>query len=397
VRRLDQVLEDVLSVRGPELEAPEDADHLGVDVGDPDLADGPLPRALDLLLDLAAGPLEHLLDPGRMDAPVLDELVEGQPGHLATHGVEGGEHDGLGRVVDDEVHPGGGLEGPDVPALAADDPPLQVVRGQGEDADRRLRGLFRGHPLDRHGDHLAGPGLGLLPSLLLDLPDRCHGVALGLVGELGDEAVLGLLSRHTGDLLELATLLLLGSGELVANPRQLLLALLEGLLLALGLRDLGLQLLLALGQARVTAAGLLAPGADVLLRLLAHAGDLVLDLGEALLNGLLRLGLRFGDELLGAALGGVCVAGRHRLADGEPDGHAGHQRHQRGQCDVHRSSLQPGRRADPPRDEEGRDARFGPRLRPGVQPPACREVGDHVSVDLASRFSRRLGFVGLLS
>src|SRR4249920_539882 len=59
VRRLDEVLEDVLPVRGPELQAPEQPDHLGVHVGDHGVEHRLLARALDLLVDLPLRALER--------------------------------------------------------------------------------------------------------------------------------------------------------------------------------------------------------------------------------------------------------------------------------------------------------------------------------------------------
>ena len=60
---------------------------------------------------------------------------------LAAEGIVGGDENGLGRVVDDEIHTGVLLEGPDVPPLPADDPPLHVVSRDVDGADRGLGGV----------------------------------------------------------------------------------------------------------------------------------------------------------------------------------------------------------------------------------------------------------------
>src|SRR4029450_11453383 len=65
VRRLDEMLEDVLTVRGPELQPPEQPDHLGVHVGDPGVEHRLLAGSLDLLVDLLLRSVERLLDPRR--------------------------------------------------------------------------------------------------------------------------------------------------------------------------------------------------------------------------------------------------------------------------------------------------------------------------------------------
>lgn len=53
----------------------------------------------------------HLLDTGRVNAAVGDEVLEGDTGGLTTDRVEARKNDGLGRVVDHEVDAGNLLEG----------------------------------------------------------------------------------------------------------------------------------------------------------------------------------------------------------------------------------------------------------------------------------------------
>ena len=127
------------------------------------LEDRLLARLANVILELGLREVVHLLDPRRMDAAVLDQLLERRPGHLAPEAVEGREDDGLRRVVDDEVDAGEVLERADVAALAADDPALHVVRGQLDDGHGRLGGVARRHPLERVGDQRAARG-GATPS-----------------------------------------------------------------------------------------------------------------------------------------------------------------------------------------------------------------------------------------
>ena len=78
-------------------------------------------------LELGLGLVVGLLDPRRVDAPVLQQLLERHARDLAAHAVEAGEDDRVGRVVDDEVDAGEVLQRADVAALAADDAALHVV------------------------------------------------------------------------------------------------------------------------------------------------------------------------------------------------------------------------------------------------------------------------------
>src|SRR6266545_3999347 len=298
VGRLDQVLQDVLPVRGPELEPRSEEHQIGMHVGDPDLHHRLLAGPLDLLVDLLLGALVRLLDAGRVDSAVGHELLQGHAGRLTPDGVEARQDDGLRGVVDDEVHPGHGLESPDVAALPADDPTLHVLGREGEYRDGRFGGLLRGHPLDGDGHDLSGSLLPFLPSLVLDLPNGGHGLALGLVDDLSDKRLLGLLRRHPGYRLELLAVLLRRLLQLLAHLLELLVAVVHLRRPRLNVGELVLDRLLLLGEALLRTLHLLTPGADLLLRFPPHAADLVLDLAERLAGELLRLPLCREDDLL---------------------------------------------------------------------------------------------------
>ncbi len=154
--------------------------------------------------------LERLLDPGRVDAAVLEQLLEGDPRDLAADAVEARQQHGAGRVVDDEVDPGEGLEGADVAALAADDPALQLV---GLELDHRHGGLHRvtaGHALHAGGEDAARAPVGVVAGLLLDLADQPGAVVAQLVLQLAQQDLLGLAGAQPRHPLELAHVLALG-------------------------------------------------------------------------------------------------------------------------------------------------------------------------------------------
>src|SRR3954464_6346918 len=123
----------------------------------------------DAVLDLGAGRVVGLLDAGRVDAAVLQELLEREARDLATDAVEAREDHGARRVVDDEVDAREHLERADVAALAADDAALQVVGLEGGGRDRRLHGVATGEALHDGGEDAARAAVGLTASLLLDL------------------------------------------------------------------------------------------------------------------------------------------------------------------------------------------------------------------------------------
>src|SRR5262249_56726855 len=104
-----------------------------------------------------------------------DEPLERQPCQLAPDRIVARDDDHLGRVVDDQIHAGRRLDGADVPTLAADDATLHVVARQWYHRDGPLRHELPGDALDGDRDDLLGPPVGLLPALLLDLPDMAAG------------------------------------------------------------------------------------------------------------------------------------------------------------------------------------------------------------------------------
>ena len=134
------------------------------------------PGFLDRLLDLFLGLLHFFLDAARVDAAVLDQPAQRQPGHLAAHRIEAGDDHRLRRIVDDQVDAGRLLDRPDVAALAADDAPLHLVVGQRHAGYRRLRHVVGSQALDRPGDDLARPGVGLRLHLGLDLANLARHV-----------------------------------------------------------------------------------------------------------------------------------------------------------------------------------------------------------------------------
>src|SRR5829696_3375481 len=199
VHDLERVLEDVLAVARPVLQAAQDLDEILVHLPAVRLEHGLLAGRHDVLLELRLGLVVHLLDSRRMDPAVLDQLRQCDPRHLAPDAVEGGQDDGLRRVVDDDLDARQAFEGADVPALLADDAALHVVGGKLDDGDGGLGRVARGHALERVGDEIARAPLRLDARLFLLLPD--------LAGELMADQLLGsaqqvplrLFDRHAGD------------------------------------------------------------------------------------------------------------------------------------------------------------------------------------------------------
>src|SRR3954453_6336729 len=221
VGALDRVGEHVLPVRGAEAQAAEKLAQFGADGAGVGVEDRLLAELGDVAVELGLCLVVGLLDPGRMDAPVLQQLLEGHAGELAADAVEPGQHDRARRVVDDEVDAGEVLERADVAPLPADDPALHVVGRQMHDRPRCLGRVPRRHALHADGEDVAHATLGVALGLLLDLADDASGVVAGALLDLGDQDLLGLRDAEAGDSLELTQMLLLALVEQLALPVQL--------------------------------------------------------------------------------------------------------------------------------------------------------------------------------
>ena len=318
---LDGVVEHVLAKAGAVVLAAQQLHQLGVEAMDVGLKHGPLALGADDSVHLPLGLLHHLLNAGGVDAPVQDELFQGQPGDLPAHRVEAGHGDGLGGVVDDEVHPRHRLQGADVAALPADDAALHLVVGQGHHGHGGLRHMVGGAALDGQGDLLPGVGLRLLLVAGLNLLELQRLLMGDIVLQLLDEVALGLLHRQAGDALQQLQLA-------VFQPVQLLLFLLQlgdasvhVFLFALQVFQLSVQVLLLGVDPVLLALDLIAAVLDLLVELAAGLEDFLLGLHGGL--PLFALGALDGvvDDTAGLLLGGADFP----LGGGLPPLVAGHK------------------------------------------------------------------------
>ena len=85
---LDGVVQNVLTIGRAVLLAAKQLDELGVEVVDAGLKRGAFALLLDDAVDLLAGLLYEILDTGRVNAAVGDQLLERETRDLAAHGIE---------------------------------------------------------------------------------------------------------------------------------------------------------------------------------------------------------------------------------------------------------------------------------------------------------------------
>ena len=209
------VLEHVLGVAGAVLELAEQAHELGVDAVNAAVEGGLLADLTDLDVKFLLALLDDVLNAGGMDTAVGNEALQGHLGDLALERRKGRQDDGLGGVVDDEVDAGGGFQGADVAAFAADDAALHFLGGQGHGGDGLLAHEIAGIALDGQGQDLFPALVGSLLGLHLDLADHAGGLVAGLGLDLVHEALFGLFHGQAGDFLKPLVVLVGQAGKIL--------------------------------------------------------------------------------------------------------------------------------------------------------------------------------------
>src|SRR6266508_1110167 len=336
---LERVLEDILPIARAIPEAPEDLDELLVELTAVRLEHGLFAGLDDVLLDLGLGLVVGVLDPGRVDPAVFDQLRERQLRDLAPDAVEGREDDGLRCVVDDEVDAGQVLERADVASLAPDDPALHVVGRELDHGDGRLGGVARGDPLQRVRDEVACAAFRLDARLFFHLPDLARQLVPDEVLGALEQVLFRLVRGHACDALELGELLVLCLLVFVLELLEVRLTIGQALLATRELGELPVDLLLLREDALLD---LDDSGAVV--------GDLSVDLRAQRDRLLARADLGLATDRLGLPLGVVdhLAAQLSRLADAglsdDPDrqkdgGPSEEESDQCPECDQHARLL----------------------------------------------------------
>src|ERR1051325_6172612 len=195
VGNFDGMVEHILGEAVAESEPAEDFDNLDIHGRQADALDGVFAGAEDALGHLLADLGHDLFDAGRMNAAVEDEPFHRFAADLAFDGVEAGEHDGVGGVVDEDGDAGGIFKGTDVAALAADDAALEFLVGQGDGGAGGLEGVFAGVTLNGQADDAAAEAGGGGQGLLLDFLEQLDaglglaemGLGLELIAAMGDQ------------------------------------------------------------------------------------------------------------------------------------------------------------------------------------------------------------------
>ena len=180
---LDAVPQHVLAVAGAEVQPAQQLYQPLVQVWMASSWQASWPNCMDVLFQFFLRGRHDLLDPRGVNAAVGNELVQREPGDLAADHVEAADDDHARRVVDNQVHARGLLEGADVASLAADDAALHLVVGDADRAGGRFGGVGGRVALQRGDDDLAGLLLADFGQLLIVAEDGGAGLLLELAVE----------------------------------------------------------------------------------------------------------------------------------------------------------------------------------------------------------------------
>jgi len=120
VRRFNRMLEDALAVAGAEGEAPEERDQFRIKSDDTCLICRGVALLLHNLSDLNARLLNRFFYFHRLDAPVSDELLQGNCRHVPAQGVKLGNGNPIRHIINQHIHAGHALKRFNIATLLSD-------------------------------------------------------------------------------------------------------------------------------------------------------------------------------------------------------------------------------------------------------------------------------------
>ena len=193
IGHFDGVGQHVLAVAGPKMKPAQELDYLFGQVVYPHLHGGRFADLLDPFHEFRFGLLHLLFDLGRLDAPVLHELLQRDARYFPAIGIERGNDDGIRGLVYDEFHAGRPLQGPDVAAFPADYLAFDLLVVERKDGGGHLGDVGTRITLKGHGDDVQGLLLYLVPPFPVYFLQYL-GQVLGIVlADLGHKLRFGLV------------------------------------------------------------------------------------------------------------------------------------------------------------------------------------------------------------
>src|SRR6185503_17998324 len=110
----------ILCITVAVFEPAEEFDDLRVNSMHTDVENRFLTRLPNRLIELLLRFAHYLLDSARMNTPVRDQFLQGQPGDFSANWIVPGNYDGLRRVVDNQVDTRRRFESTNIATFATD-------------------------------------------------------------------------------------------------------------------------------------------------------------------------------------------------------------------------------------------------------------------------------------
>ena len=181
IRNLDGMFEHVLSVARTEFHAAEKLDFFGMKIEHARFEHGVLARFLNLYVYLLRRFCNDILYSARVNAAVGYKFFQRYAGNFPADRIEGGQHDGIRRIVDNKIHAGSLFERFDVASFTADYAALHFVIRQRYGGNGDFGTVIDCAFLDRQRHDFFGAPVSFVLGFLLDFAYDFRRIALGLV------------------------------------------------------------------------------------------------------------------------------------------------------------------------------------------------------------------------
>ena len=186
----DGVPPDILAVACPVFEASDHHDDFRVDVLDAEFEEGLVASLADAFVNLLLDFRDGFFDASRMDASIGDEAFECLSSDFAADGIERGNDDSFGCIVDDEVNARCGFDASDIAAFTTDDASFDFVRRQADGAHATFDDIIAGKSLHGDAEYHLGAFFSFGSGIFFDLACDFGGFELCIVRDGLDEHCL---------------------------------------------------------------------------------------------------------------------------------------------------------------------------------------------------------------
>ena len=202
------MLEKVLSIRRTIFHSSDEFHELDIHTVNAEVNAGTLTGFQNLVFELFLNFRHDLLDSGRMNTSVHNELVKCKSCDLSSDRIECGKKNSIRSVIHYDFNSGSSLERSDVTSLTSDDTTLDFVVLDREGSNRIFDGSLCGCSLYSSDYYSLSLFSCVKSGIIHSVVDVCLSLASRLSFHVLHEHVLGLLCSHARDVLDLLVRLL---------------------------------------------------------------------------------------------------------------------------------------------------------------------------------------------